>query len=255
MTKRTSQNKNFAVGFLTIAVSTLFATSALAQAPPAPPKTFEVASVHISGPDNGTLSFPDFPSAHFNVENMSMTILIAIAYGISDNRITAKPDWLDSTFYSVHAKPEGDAALTEKQYQPLLQQFLKDRFKLSAHLETRQVPGYTLVVAKGGSKLTASKEPEAMAYILPDGVQSAGVEIKILASLLSRPLGHPVVDKTGLTGSYKLDLKFAPATATESDLPSIFTAVEEQLGLKLEAQKVPEEILVIDHIDKIPSDN
>jgi uncharacterized protein (TIGR03435 family) len=125
------------------------------------------------------------------------------------------------------------------------------------HHETRELPGYVLVVAKGGSKLTPAKEKDidAPAYILPEGVRSVSITTRTLANLLSRSVGHPVLDKTALTGKYELDLHFAPATSTESTLPSIFTAVQEQLGLKLDPQKVPADFLVIDHVEKVPTEN
>lgn len=218
------------------------------------PPSFEVASVRSVGPDHGFTVFPKFPASQFVAENISLKLLIAIAYGINDNAISAEPGWLDSTYFTVKAKPEGDTPLTAKQYRPLLQQLLKERFKLAVHQETRDVPGYALVVAKGGPKLTPAEKTDAMAYILSDGLQSASVSLKTVASLLSRPLGHPVIDKTGVTGTYKLNLSFAPTDATESPLPSIFTAVQEQLGLKLESQKVPATFLVIDHVEKLPTE-
>jgi len=222
--------------------------------PTAPATSFEVASVRMVNSDAMTI-FPDFPAPQFVAENISLTLLIAIAYNMSDDRIVDKPSWLDSTLYTVRAKPEGEAALTEKQYQPLLQDFLRRRFHLAVHRETRQVSGYELVVAKGGPKLQTAPKGDAMAYILSNGLQCPSVSIGTLASLLARPVGHPVVDRTGLTGTYKLDLKFAPNNVPDSDLPDIFTAVQEQLGLKLEAKKVPAEFLVIDHVDKTPTEN
>lgn len=245
------------VSLLAAILMLTIATSMSAQTPTATPPAFEVASIRAVTPNHDTLSFPSFPAVQFTAENMSLKILIAIAYGISDDRIAGEPGWLDSAYFTINAKPEGDAPLTEKQYQPLLQQLLQQRFKLVAHHETRELPGYVLVVAKGGPKLTPAKEKDidAVAYILPDGVRSASITTKTLASLLSRSVGHPVLDKTAITGTYDLDLHFAPATTTESTLPSIFTAVQEQLGLKLEPQKVPADFLVIDHVEKVPTEN
>jgi len=261
----TYRNRNFlAIISLPCAVLMLsIATPARAQTPATPtpsvatPQTFEVASIRAVDHDAGMTTFPTFPSAQFTVENMSLRLLIAFAYGMSDNRITGQAELLDSAFFTVKAKPEGDVALTSKQYEPLLQQLLQQRFKLAVHHETKDVQGYALVVAKGGPKLTPAKEEvaDAMAYILPEGLRSASISTKTIASLLSRPLGHPVLDKTGITGSYILDLSFAPATSTESTLPSIFTAVQEQLGLKLEPAKVPTDFLVVDHVEKVPTEN
>ncbi|HEY5329558.1 MAG TPA: TIGR03435 family protein [Acidobacteriaceae bacterium] len=233
------------------------ATPVCAQTPAQTPQAFEVASIRAVDPDHETASFPTFPNTQFTMENMSLRILIAIAYGMSDNRITGQADLLDSAYFTVKAKPGGDTPLTAKQYQPLLQQLLQQRFKLAVHHETKDLPGYALVVAKGGPKLTPAKDKDtaAGAYILEDGLRSAGISTKTLASLLTRPLGQPVMDKTGIEGNYILDLHFAPATSTESTFPSIFTAVQEQLGLKLEPQKVPTDFLVIDHVEKVPTEN
>jgi uncharacterized protein (TIGR03435 family) len=79
--------------------------------------------------------------------------------------------------------------------------------------------------------------------------------MKTLASILERPAGHPVVDKTGIAGNFEIKLRYAPPNDSKSDLPDFFTALQEQLGLKLEPQKVPVEMLVIDHADKIPTEN
>ena len=199
-----AMNKN-AISLLGAILALAAATPCRAQTPDKTPQAFEVASVRAVTPNHENFSFPTFPAAQFRVENLSLKILIAIAYGISDDRLAAEPSWLDSTYFTINAKPEGDAALTEEQYKPLLQQLLKQRFKLAFHHETRELPGYALVVAKDGPKLTPAKEKDidAMAYLLPNGVRCPSVSTKTLASLLSRPLGHPVVDKTGLTGQIR----------------------------------------------------
>ena len=185
-----------------------------AQAPAASSaNSFEVASVRAAS-KGAHETFPQYPSPQFVAENLPLTLLIAIAYDTADNRIVNKPEWLDDTSYTVRAKPDGEAALTEKQYRPLLQDLLRERFKLVVHLETRYVSGYELVLAKGGPKLEPSQPADAMAYILENGLQSASTNTGELASLLSRPLGKPVVDRTGLAGSYKLKLRFAPTGGT-----------------------------------------
>jgi uncharacterized protein (TIGR03435 family) len=216
--------------------------------------SFEVSSVRAVS-ESDKVAFPSFPTPRFDAENLPLTVYIAIAYGISDTRIMNKPSWLDDARFSVHAKPEGDAPLTEKQYQPLLQDFLSHRFHLAAHFETREVSGYELVIAKGGAKLDPAQPSDAMSYIFETGLDSASVTLSGLASLLSRPVGRPVIDSTGLAGSYKLKLRFAREGTQGSELPDIFTAVQEQLGLKLEPKKVPAKFLVIEHVDKTPTEN
>jgi uncharacterized protein (TIGR03435 family) len=258
MTQRISgRNKIPALSMLGAILALVIAAPGRAQTPAETPHSFEVASIRAVGPDPGFTVFPKFPAAQFSGENMSLTLLISLAYGFSDNRISPKPDWLDSTFFTVRAKPEGDVALTAEQYRPLLQQLLQERFKLAVHHETREIPGYALVVAKGGPRLRSANEKniDAMAYIVKDGLRCPSVSIEVLAGLLTRPVGRPVIDKTGITGHYNLDLRFAPPASTDSPYPSIFTALQEQLGLKLEPQKVPTDFLVIDHVEKVPTEN
>jgi len=255
MANRIPATNKTAISLVSGIVSLLIAVPCRAQTAPTPPPSFEVASIRIDGPDHGFTAFPTFPSTRFIAENMSMTLLIAAAFDIPGNTIASKPNWFDSTFYSVNAKPEGDDALTYDQYKPLLQQLLKQRFKLAFHHETRAVPGYALVVAKDGPKLTPGKDTSTSAYILPNGLRGPSLPMRSLAAMLARPLGRPVIDKTGIAGNYDINLSYAPAASTDSTLPSIFTAVQEQLGLKLESQKVPQDFLVIDHIEKIPTEN
>jgi uncharacterized protein (TIGR03435 family) len=255
MTNCISATNKTGINLLGFVLSILIAVPCWAQTTTQAPPSFEVASIRIDGPDHGFTLFPTFPATRFIADNMSMTLLITAAFDIPDSTITSKPGWFDSTFYSVNAKPEGDAALTYDQYKPLLQQLLKQRFKLAFHHETRGVPGYVLVVAKDGPKLTPGKDTSASAYILPNGLRGPSLPMRSLAAMLARPLGRPVIDKTGIAGNYDISLSYAPAASTDSSLPSIFTAVQEQLGLKLEPQKVPQDFLVIDHIEKVPTEN
>jgi uncharacterized protein (TIGR03435 family) len=112
-----------------------------------------------------------------------------------------------------------------------------------------------LLLEMGGAKLQKGRDNPATAYILPDGLRGSNLSTRTLAGMLASPVGEPVVDRRGITGNYDVDLKFAPNGAADSQLPSIFTAVQEQLGLKLEPQKVSMEMVVIDHLDKLPSEN
>ena len=139
---------------------------------------------------------------------------------------------------------------------PLLQHLLQQRFHLAAHWESRTVPGYELVVAKGGAKLQPAKEGvHPYGQILPDGIQASGYGLDSLAAILHSPTGRPVVNKTGITGTYDIKLDYAPRNDPNSTLPDLFTAIQEQLGLKLVSQKVPAQILVIDHVDQTPTEN
>jgi uncharacterized protein (TIGR03435 family) len=128
----------------------------------------------------------------------------------------------------------------------MLQNLLADRFKLSLHEQTKEASGYALVVAKGGAKFT----PPLTGKSLACGSATA----EALARCLSRRLGQPVVDKTGITGHHNFSLTVESLGEDQIFPPSIFTVLEEQLGLKLVTQKVPSRILVIDHVER-PSEN
>ena len=166
--------------------------------------------------------------------------------------------------YDVRAST-GETPWTQKSIQPMMQQLLAQRFHLVVHEGKRDLSGYHLVIGKGGSKLQ-SVSPESIPkgqkagessanFIYPGRVQGRGVDAWGLAGLLSAVLHAPVADDTGLKGVFNIDLKYAPGNSTDSDLPSFFTAVEEQLGLKLQTGKVTVDTLVIDHVDAEPTAN
>jgi uncharacterized protein (TIGR03435 family) len=155
----------------------------------------------------------------------------------------------------------------------MMQNLLKDRFALRAHTETHDARVYVLMPAKSGLRLPDAK-PEPCIYgrkapdthpqagcgrmnVTPESIINEKVSMQWFASVLAGVLGRPVLDRTGFTGSFKVRLEFAPVSPdgdTDSTEPSIFTAIEEQLGLRLESQKGSEEVLVIDHVER-PSEN
>ena len=233
------------------------------QAPTAPPQpaksTFEVASVRLSLPNAGYTSISTtYPTNRFTATNAALRLLIAVAFGVDGNNMSGGPGWLDSEYCDITAKA-GDTGLTREQMQPLLQHLLEQRFHLTTHHEKKEVLGYGLVVAKGGPKLQANKGAPQLGYIFSNEIRIQNAPVNTLASTLAGPMRRPVVDKTGIEGMYDFDLKYAPENApsnsADSNLPDIFTAVQEQLGLKLEPQKVPVEILVIDHVERTPTEN
>jgi len=218
---------------------------------------FEVASVRLTPPGsigNTYLSPPG--AASFTATNVTLDLLIEIAYGVDENQILKAPLWVGSQHYDVSVKPEGPGGLTYAQLKQPLQQLLEQRFGLGVHRENKEVDGYALVIAKGGPKLKPSTGDSGhKKFILPNGIRFDHTLIATFAAALARPTGRPVVDKTGLSGDFDIDLKYAPEKAADSSLPSIFTALQEQLGLKLESAKVPFEMLVIDHVNRIPTEN
>jgi uncharacterized protein (TIGR03435 family) len=227
--------------------------------------------------------------------NTTLQALIRLAYGVEDNQISGAPKWVNSDKYDVEAKMDGATAaeldkLSDDQSEParerMLQALLEDRFKLMLHRETKDLPVYSLVVAKNGPKLQETKpgEPDGDGRTGPDGRPAVGghfmrmgrgqlnghnLGMADIVRVLTQQLGRTVVDKTGLRGNYNFTLKWTPddsdlpefkepagaqGSPPDSSGPSIFTAIQEQLGLKLESQKGPVEILVIDHVEK-PSEN
>ncbi len=238
-----------------------FAAQVQSRAPDAAAKVprFEVASIRmIQEKDVVPLSgSPISPSGAglFTMREVTLEQAIAWAFGIDQNRLSGGPDWLNTQYYEISAKPEGDAGLSYAQVKPLLQQLLLERFHLAYHRETKDVKGYALVVAKGGAKLKVSKEQAGFGYILNGRILAQNRNAAALASMLALPLGQPVVDETGLKENFDFDLNFAPMDGSDLPLPSIFAAVEEQLGLKLVSQMVPVEVLVVDHVDRVPTEN
>jgi uncharacterized protein (TIGR03435 family) len=233
---------------------------------------FEVASVKI-------VNHPVPPHAvSLNIRRGTLTMdaaelrqIVGLAYGMQRVRVEGGPDWADQELYDIQAKAENPEA-TRDEIRAMLQALLIERFKLAFHRETRQLPVYTLVVAKGGSRLQEAKEEEKT------GVSFTANSGKLQLSLLKQPvaalvntlanrLGHPVLNQTGLTAMYDFKLEFAPDMAPRPDGsapmlngvpaeygPSLFTALQEQLGLKLEEKKGPVEVMVIDHADH-PGEN
>jgi uncharacterized protein (TIGR03435 family) len=144
-----------------------------------------------------------------------------------------------------------------------MQDLLADRFQLKFHKVTRELPVYNLVIAKGGLKIETTPEAKSNGYSMGSGKLSGnGIELDNLAFSLSGEVGRMIVNQTGLSGRYNIDLKWQPdsmATGSNSSgadppLPDLFTALQEQAGLKLEPAKGPVDVYVIDHIEK-PSEN
>ncbi len=252
---------------------------------------FDVVSVKPNKSDSGMVRIMAKPDG-YSASNVSLKMLIQAAYGIREDLISGAPSWADSARFDIDAKVAGsdvDALkkLTPEQRRLILQPLLADRFKLKMHTETKQLPVYELVLAKGGSKLNEATPGDTYANGIkgPDGVGRGGmmkvgrgqltsqaVPMTSLANMLAQQLHRTVIDKTGLTGKYDVELTWTPDqgadpmfkgpdgspqrgdAAPDTSGPSIFTALQEQLGLRLQSAKGPVETLVIDHVE-MPSEN
>lgn len=222
---------------------------------------FDVASVKPS-PVDADSSTSDIQPGRFRGTNRTVEWMMRIAYGVQAAQISGGPSWLRSAGFDITAKTDSPEAASMKGMQaqigPLLRQLLEDRFQLKVHRETRSAPVYSLVAGKGAPQLKASEGGEVvMNTSREDGklvIQTRGVSMAGFAGFLSKQLQRPVTDKTGLTGVYNLRLEWAPDSSLESTAGSVFSAVQEQLGLKLDSAKGSVEVVVVDSIAK-PSAN
>jgi uncharacterized protein (TIGR03435 family) len=265
---------------------------ALAAQIPESQVVFEVATVRHGPPGDYGASGRGGPGTsdptRYSVENYPMSSLLEIAYGISSYLLSG-PAWLDNERFTVTAKlPEG---ASKDQLKLMMRNLLIERFQIAAHFEKKQVAGYQLVLANGGSKLAASPEhpnPNAdpakppapfkvtldkEGYpVLPPGRNHAMAvaydrarwrfadeSMEHFAEMLATQIRQPIINATGLTGKYDFVVSWSTASIQPNvpadSGPNIFAAIQEQLGLKLESKKIPVDTVVIDHIARTPSEN
>jgi uncharacterized protein (TIGR03435 family) len=236
----------------------VLAGSMQAQAAP----EFEVASVKpVAG------EVPNHPvglrihHGTLNVDDGRLRQIIGLAYGIQRVNVQGGPNWLDTEKYNIVAKA-GSVDASPEQIKAMLQTLLAERFKLVLHRETKELPVYTLLVGKNGSKLQEAKEEEKGSSSVtptPRGLQMIyqKVAMPLLINTLANMLGSPVLDRTGLTGRYDFTLEWSPDSfqrpgngVAAEPWPDIFAALQEQLGLRLEKKKGPVEVLIVDHAEK-----
>ena len=233
-------------------MATLLLIAAACAAQPAP--SFEVASIKLNpdGPET-SFSYGIAPSGILTSRNLTLWNLIRFAFALRDNQISGAPAWAKTQGFDIQAQPAGP--VSREQSLQMLQTLLKDRFQLRFHMETRELPAYTLTVTNGGSKLPPADGEEARTLRMGD-LNSPSMTLAALSEMLGFELERPVVDRTGLAGPFAIHLQWASdrAPVPDSTLPSLFTAVQEQLGLKLESTRAPVEIFVIDSVQQ-PSEN
>lgn len=218
---------------------------------------FEVAAIHAAdvtritaGATSSSRTFTD----RCELRGYTLKALVKMAYGLQDYQLTGGPKWFDSDRYDIDAKlPAGGSA---RQVPQMMQALLADRFQLAIHREIRTVSAYALVVDKNGPKLTpAAGVPMGGFGWGPRMIGSKSATMAEFAERLADAVQHPVIDQTGLTGNYAVQLNFAPVDpATPDPGPSIFSALQDQLGLKLEPTKAPLDVTVVDRAEK-PSAN
>jgi uncharacterized protein (TIGR03435 family) len=224
---------------------------------------FEVASIKPSRPEERGPRY-DFQHRRFSVIHASLSDLLKFSYGLQQSQIAKAEDWVNSESYDISAEPDGEGEPSIKQWESMVKKLMADRFQLRFHFEQREQTVYVLTVAKTGPKLTRSQsDPSAstgLGFGPPGNFGATNATMADIAGALGQGvLSRPVVDQTELTGRFDLRLAWTPAgpsPATEKPdaPPDIFTAIQENLGLKLVSTKAPVDVLVIDHVER-PSAN
>ena len=248
------------------------------QPPGGPPVPWATVAIHPSDPNSPGNYFNNDQPNGINERGAPLINIISEGYNMSvmplrPENVLGLPDWARSARYDIQARVDPDDIAAFKKLSNLsmadtitafsthhptgemlmMQNLLTDRFHLRVHWETRDRGVYTINLAKGGLRMKPAADPLHGEMTFNRGhLAGKGVPLTFLASLLEIPTERPVIDKTNLPGSFDFDLKFDPHDSTdnnETNDPDLFTAVQEQLGLKLESTHAPVPVLVIDHVD------
>jgi len=257
--------------FCRVGLVTLLSGLAFGQSTDKPP-AFDAADVHVSAKSpNANQSGGFLRGGRYEIRKGTMVDLVRLAYGMDADKVLGGPAWLETDRFDIIAKaPLSTPPDTVKL---MLQALLADRFKLVVHKDTKPLPGYALTVGKGKPKIKEADgsgspgcqglpQPAPPAQVLYVVVTCRNMTMEIFAQNL-RGFGgpyfnNPVVDQTGLKGSWDIDLKFTPRQLLAnvgSDSISIFDAVDSQLGMKLDLQKIPTPVIVVDSVNQKPTDN
>jgi uncharacterized protein (TIGR03435 family) len=234
---------------------------------------FEVATIKPSNPERQGGKLFTVKGRQVITINTSVNDLVTMAYGLHVRQLIGGPEWMGTEMYDVTGQPEAQGIPNQAQLAEMIKGLLADRFKLAFHRETRELPAYAIVVGPGGHKLTKNdSNPNGLPSLLFRGLGVLPVmnaTIGDFAGVMQfAVLDRPVVDKTGLQGRWDFTLRWTPDESQFAGLgvrvpppsndpnapPGFFTAVQEQLGLRVESTKAPVEVLVVDRVEK-PSEN
>jgi uncharacterized protein (TIGR03435 family) len=228
--------------------------------------SFEVASIK----PNNSVSFNSGTRTtehSLSSQNVTAKRLIEMAYRVQSFQVIGGPDWMDSSRFDIEAKPPANVILNSDTIPKMILSMLEERFQLKAHRETRELPVYALVAGRDMTKLKTPVEGKDgpggdAGSISINGsrnkveIRASAISLAGLASALGNQLDRTVIDRTNIAGVYDVVLSWSPQPTVTSEQPgpTVFTALQEQLGLKLESAKGPVEVIVIDSVQK-PSDN
>ena len=269
-----ARNLSRATSLLALAV---FSLPAIAQQKPTvpDPPPYDIISIHPHSAMDDNISFMSRPG-NFAATNCTLKQLVSNAYGVREDLITGLPGWADTAHFDVTAKvsdfnPDLFKNLTREQRESMLLPMLTDRFHVKAHTEVKTLSVYNLVLTKDGPKFKPNPPPpvdpdnpkkaqegRGNTMINNDDLTATAIPLSAFAETLAGQLNKTVIDKTGLVGDYDFHLKWTPEddshNATDNGstdhAPNLFTALQEQLGLKLEPTKGPVTTLVVDHADQ-----
>jgi uncharacterized protein (TIGR03435 family) len=256
----------------------VFLSAMAAQAAAAPPAlkpmaadadpAFEVARIKPSNPDSPAKAIL-IRGRQFSTVSTTVTDLISFAYGLHVRQVTNGPAWLEQDKYDLLAQPDGDGQPNASQWKAMLQKLLAERVKLTFHRDKKELSAYAIVLDKKGAKLTKSEgDPSGLPSLVFRGLGNLPARNATMADfaavMQAVVLDRPVVDQTGLAGRFDFTLRWTPdqsqfggtgfrvpdSTDDPNAPPGLFTAIQEQLGLKLDATKARVEVMVIDHIEK-----
>lgn len=225
---------------------------------------FDVISVRPSSlQDPSRRSMQNLPGGRVRFIGVPLSFLMMPAYQVWDFQISGGPGWIRTELWDIVAEAEGvQGYLTMDRQRPMLRALMEDRFQLKVHTEKKRLPGYALVVDKHGPKLHRSTDAKPSTQSAKGSMIVKDVGMTWFVGSLSQKLGCVVIDQTGLTGEFDFSLQWAPDLGENSAVgqtragegPSLFTALTEQLGLRLVSQRVPADVIVIDNVQR-PSSN
>jgi uncharacterized protein (TIGR03435 family) len=258
-------NRMIALRGASLALVLLIAACSRAQTTDAAPRTFDIASIHPHTPEPHERShiYSASNDGNFRSINVTLKAIIQYAFDMPQSRIVDAPDWTSSQPFDIDAKSDQATErlhnLPSDQAKPIklamIQSLLADRFALKTHREQRELPVYNLVIAKGGSKLVPAKSDGLTINHGRGYLNAKGITLSGIAQELARDAGRVILDKTAIPGRFDVDIRWQPddeppvlLNGEEVSLPSLFTVLQEQLGLHLEAAKGPVEVLVIDDV-------
>ena len=247
--------------------------------PKAPPKpmapdanpVFEVATIKPSNPDARGMGYR-VNGRSFSTINTTLSNLITFAYGIHARQVVGAPEWAEKDKFDISAKPDGEGQPNDAQWKLMVQKLLADRFKFTFHKDKKELSVYALTVAKTGPKMTASTDdPNGLPGLGFRGLGLFAAHNATMAdfaqTMQGAVLDRPVVDQTGIKGRWDFTLNWTPdefqfagmgakppAPPADSPNPDLFTAIQQQVGLKLDSTKATTEVFVVDHVEK-PSEN